>query len=94
MTTTMRLLILVIAFTALVSATSREKPADWDDEVDGKWEPPTEDEPASFNIGDGVPAAETPPPPPPPPVVSSTITIQPETDARASTTGAVPFSGA
>merc|ERR1712086_1238655 len=65
MTTTMRLLILVIAFTALVSATPREKPADWDDEVDGKWEPPTEDEPASFNIGDGVPAAETPPPPPP-----------------------------
>merc|ERR1712146_606211 len=42
---------------------AREKPADWDDEVDGKWEPPQEDESDSGLGGDAAPAY-TPPPPP------------------------------
>merc|ERR1712054_24659 len=41
---------------------ARQKPADWDDEVDGKWEPPAEDE-ADTGIGGDAPAY-TPPPPP------------------------------
>merc|ERR1711998_20473 len=40
----------------------REKPADWDDEVDGAWEPPKEDE---IDAGDtGAFSDYTPPPPP------------------------------
>ena len=62
--------VFVLALLALVAVeAARQKPADWDDEVDGKWEPPTDDEPANnINIGSGVPA-DVPPPPPPPPVV-------------------------
>merc|ERR1711998_13266 len=38
----------------------REKPADWDDEVDGAWEPPKDDETSD----DGAFSDYTPPPPP------------------------------
>merc|ERR1712146_822096 len=42
----------------------REKPADWDDEVDGAWEPPKEDEAGDSASTAG--AGDFPPPPPPP----------------------------
>merc|ERR1711998_695594 len=47
---------------ATVTNAMREKPADWDDEVDGAWEPPKEDE---IDAGDtGAFSDYTPPPPP------------------------------
>merc|ERR1711998_337761 len=46
----------------------REKPADWDDEVDGAWEPPKEDETEMGDSGDlgTSPPTYSPPPPPEP----------------------------
>merc|ERR1740133_395326 len=58
-----RFLILVLVSTLVLAAeASREKPADWDDEVDGAWEAPKEDEPdtQSFNAN----TEDAPPPPP------------------------------
>ena len=49
-----------------IQAAERVKPADWDDALDGEWEPPKEDDPAN----------DLPPTPPyePPPQVCNHIT--------------------
>eukprot|EP00658_Telonema_sp_P-2_P077483 TRINITY_DN701_c0_g1_i2.p2 TRINITY_DN701_c0_g1~~TRINITY_DN701_c0_g1_i2.p2 ORF type:complete len:154 (-),score=49.92 TRINITY_DN701_c0_g1_i2:185-646(-) len=57
MSRVMLLLLLTATLTVHHVQASREKPPDWDDALDGEWEPPQDDEP------------ELPPPPPyePPP---------------------------
>merc|ERR1712031_56901 len=59
----MRAVILLFAAALLLGAEGvREKPADWDDEVDGAWEPPKEGEDA--DTADET--FDSPPSPPPP----------------------------
>ena len=75
---TMRRISLVLALCLLAgSLAARQKPADWDDEVDGKWEAPSEEETLeapTVNVGTGgssggpgmsTAGASVPPPPPP-----------------------------
>merc|ERR1711871_631035 len=57
---------------ATVTNALREKPADWDDEVDGDWEPPKEDE------GDTDGAFSDYPPPPPPPEQEQYLSQEPD----------------
>ena len=75
---TMRRFSLLLALCLLAgSLAARQKPADWDDEVDGKWEAPSEEETLeapTVNVGTGgssggpgmsTAGASVPPPPPP-----------------------------
>jgi len=55
----------VLLLASLVTTeAARSKPEDWDDEVDGAWEPPKEDE--ATGAADSEPFPDYPPPPPPP----------------------------
>jgi len=62
--------VLLVCLSVLAVQGSRQKPADWDEEVDGEWEAPKEEDEGFNHLGQGQgynpPDQPSYPPPPPP----------------------------